>query len=190
MSKGKEPFNTTNNLRRAFLPPNFSFEIQGSEPVGQSFTPSQTSVGFVQLEPGDGLAFNGVGATLYVNLRSNSISGPIMSSTAPVFMPDHFFGITNFIFSTPAAVVPGTTYFFEVVVQSGDNWVVNTLGNVYPGGIAYFSQAAQPIWDLWFREGIIVPEPSAAWLILLGGGLWFYVRRKLGRAISKAQRVW
>jgi hypothetical protein len=39
-----------------------------------------------------------------------------------------------------------------------------------------------PSFDLWFQEGIIaVPEPSAAGLVLLGGGMLFYFRRHPSR---------
>src|SRR5690348_17349022 len=71
-----------------YFPPTFSFSIQGYGPVGQSFTPALPSVGFIQLEPGDALPVNGIGGTMYLNLRSNSISGAILGSTAPVFLPD------------------------------------------------------------------------------------------------------
>jgi hypothetical protein len=67
------------------------------------------------------------------------------------------------------AVTPGTTYYLQPVVQSGDNnWAV-VVGNFnYPNGtwIAY----GQPVLDgsvLWFREGTIVPEPSSALLSAL-----------------------
>ena len=67
------------------------------------------------------------------------------------------------------AVTPGTTYYLQPVVQSGDNnWAV-VVGNFnYPNGtwIAY----GQPVLDgsvLWFREGTIVPEPSSALLFAL-----------------------
>ena len=162
------------------IPANILEYIQSNEPVGESFIPSLSAVGFVQLELFDGHPNNGVGATLYVNLRSNSIAGPILSSTDPVFLPDTPFGggVTNFFFSGPAVVVPGTTYFFEIVVQSGDLWLVNTLSDAYPRGEFYRQGTAQPLADLWFREGIIVPEPSSAWIMLLAGGVWFCVRRR------------
>ena len=51
-----------------------TWDIQGNEPIGQSFTPALPSVGFVQLELFDGHPNNGLGATLYVNIRSGSIT--------------------------------------------------------------------------------------------------------------------
>ena len=150
------------------LPPNGLFDIQGHEPIGQSFVPALSSVGFVQFELFDGQPGNGLGATLYVNIRSNSITGPLMSSTSPVYMPEtpSGGGVTNFFFSTPVTVTPGTTYFFEIVVQSGDLLRVNLAGS-YPNGAAYYEGHAFPTDAFWFREGVVVPEPSSAALLLL-----------------------
>ena len=165
------------------IPANILRAIQPNQPVGQSFTPSLAAVGFVQLELFDGNANNGLGATVSVNLRSNSITGPILSSSVPVFLPDTPIGggVTNFFFSSAATVVPGTTYFFEIVVQSGDLWRVNSLGaNDYSAGTAFLQGAAQPLEDFWFREGIIVPEPSMAAFLITAGAL-FCVRWKNSR---------
>jgi len=162
---------------------NILYYIQGNEPIGQSFTPGLSSVGFIQLEPFDGNPNNGLGATLFVNLRSNSITGPILGSTAPVFLPDipSGGGVTNFLFSTPVPVVPGTTYFFEVVVQSGDFWTLNTAGYLYGGGPTFRQGVAQPLQDLWFREGIIVPEPSSILLFFGAAGILLLRRARRGR---------
>jgi len=160
--------------------PSLLYNIQSNEPIGQSFTPALSSVGFIQLEPFDGHPNNGVGSTLYVNLRSNSITGPVLGSTDPVFLPDipSGGGVTNFLFSTSVAVVPGTTYFFEVVVQSAELWRLNTLTDLYGGGTMIVQGVAQPLQDLWFREGIIVPEPSAALISFVVGAIWICVRRR------------
>ena len=157
---------------------NVLYNLQSNEPIGQSFTPLLSSVGFVQFEPFDGHPNNGLGATLYVNLRSNSMSGPILNSTDPVFVPDNFGDVTNFLFSTPVAVVPGTTYFFEVVAQSGDLWRLNALQNLYPGGTMFSQGIALAQTDLWFREGVIVPEPSAGLISFVIGATWICVRRR------------
>src|SRR5882672_1048303 len=47
--------------------------IQANEPIGQSFTAALSSVGFIRLFLSDN-AFDSVGATVYVNLRTNSIT--------------------------------------------------------------------------------------------------------------------
>jgi hypothetical protein len=156
--------------------------IQLNQPFGQSFTPSLSAVGFVRLWLFDGSQNNGQGATVYINLRADSITGPILSSTDPVPMPDNFGrgtnGYVNFVFPSPVAVTPGTNYYFQPVVQSGDVWqVVHDMHYNYAGGTAFFLGQAAPSFDLWFREGVVTPEPSATILLLLGGAILFYLQR-------------
>src|SRR4051812_29251765 len=55
-------------------------DMQPNAPVGQSFTPSLNSVGFVRFFMFDG-AHTGQSATVIVNLRSDSISGPILGTS-------------------------------------------------------------------------------------------------------------
>jgi hypothetical protein len=119
---------------------------------------------------------------MYVNLRSNSITGPIIASSDPVFMPDSFGsfsrGFTNFFFSTDISVVPGTTYYFQPIVQTGgDSWEVVNYTYNYSGGTVFFNGTANSSFDLWFREGIVVPEPSVLTL-LISSGVLLYVRRR------------
>src|SRR5436190_18779542 len=71
------------------------FSIQFHMPV-QSFTPSLSAVDFVRLALNDNNSFSGTGATVYVNLRSDALDGPILASTEPVCMPNGFTGFTNF----------------------------------------------------------------------------------------------
>jgi hypothetical protein len=47
--------------------------LQNSTPTGQSFTPSLSAVGFVRLNLNDPNPINGLGATIYLNLRTGSI---------------------------------------------------------------------------------------------------------------------
>jgi len=158
--------------------------IQEDQPMGQSFTPALSSVGFVQLKFDDFNPGNGLGATVYVNLLANSITGTVLDSTAPVFMPDGFsFGITNFFFATPVAVTPGTTYYLQPVVVSGDDpWDVVGGNYGYAGGTAFFNGQPSST-DLWFREGELVPEPASGLLVLLGvAGIWA-ARRLRGRGL-------
>ena len=153
--------------------------IQNDSPMGQSFSPSFSSVDFIQLGMGDGKA-DGLGATIYLNLRGGSFTGPILGSTTPVSMPDYYgFQATTFYFPASVSVTPSTQYFFEIVVQSGGTWVTGPSGFYkYAGGTEFNQGVADPLNDLWFQEGIVVPEPSAAWLALLGGGALVYARRK------------
>src|SRR5882724_10190565 len=58
--------------------------IQPDGPVGQSFTPSLSAVGLVRLDLFDWNNGNAKGATVYVNMRANSITGTILGSSMPV----------------------------------------------------------------------------------------------------------
>src|SRR5262249_27751219 len=153
-------------------------------PLGQSFTPGLTAVGFIRLDLFDAVNNNGKGAIVYVNMRADSINGTILGSSIPVSLPDGFGvnggGFTDFLFPIPVAVTPGTTYYFELAAQSGsDVWGVRRflLGTDYPGGTEYLS-GLPGIDDLWFREGIVAPEPSSAALLLLGGGVLLWKREE------------
>jgi hypothetical protein len=153
--------------------------IQAYNPMGQSFTPALSAVGFARFYMGDANFGNSLGATVYLNLRANSITGPILGTTDPVSMPDSFSAPVNFFFATPIAVVPGVTYFLQPAVQTGDFWhalIYDTYH--YAGGTAFESGVPQLASDLWFREGIVVPEPSSALLLLLGGGALMLFRRR------------
>jgi len=155
--------------------------LQSDQPMGQSFTPTLPSIAFVIFNLYDGDFLHNLGGTVYVNLRSTSITGTILSSTTPVFMPDGFFGITNFLFSTPVAVTPGVTYYLQPVAQAGsDGFGSAVTDGSYLGGIAYNNGLPWANHNLWFREGV-VPEPSSALLALLGSGAWLFIRRQRER---------
>jgi hypothetical protein len=86
-------------------------------------------------------------------------------------MPAPFpYGITNFFFPTPMAITPGTTYYLQPVVQSGnDQWGVIGGPYNYPGGTLFEFGAPDPNgYDAWFREGAFIPEPSSGLLVLQG----------------------
>ena len=149
---------------------------QGSPGFGQSFTPSLGSVGFIRLKVSDANPTNGLGATLYLNLRSDSIGGAILGSTEPVSLPNGFAGTPNFFFANPVSVSPGVVYYFQPVVQTGDLWYADSYEYNYPGGIGFHQGWGFPGSDMWFREGIVVPEPSASLLLFLGGCALAFVR--------------
>ena len=153
--------------------------IQPSQPTGQSFTPLLDSVGFVRLHAYDATFGNDLNGTLYVNLRAGSMTGPILGSTEPVVLPPLAARPVDFLFSTPVPVTPGTTYFFQPVVHSGNTWGLNASDYNYAGGTAFvLGQPNTRNWDLWFREGIVVPEPSSIMSMSLGGiGLVMAFRR-------------
>ncbi len=156
------------------LPGEAARGIQVSQPIGQSFTPLLSSVGFIRLQLFDINPGNGQGVMMSVNIRTNSIAGPILASSDTVSLVDGFpgnntVGFVNFFFTSPPAISPGLTYYFQPVVQSGDAWAIGrfVLPN-YPGGTEYINGQAG-INDLWFREGIyVVPEPAGLALVACG----------------------
>jgi hypothetical protein len=157
--------------------------IQENQPFGQSFTPTLSSVGFIQLQFIDADSQGHSGATVYVNFLENSITGTVLESTTPVSMPDGALDyVATFLFPTPVSVTPGTTYYFQpVVVQPGsdDPWGVIDGSYNYSGGTAYVQGTSFPNLDLWFREGVIAaPEPSCGLLALLGVAGFYFYRRK------------
>lgn len=159
-----------------------ALHIQFYPSLGQSFTPSLSTVGFVKLRLYDINPGNSLGATLVVNLRSTSMSGPILGTTT-VVLPDGYgyVGATNFLFATPVSVTPNTIYFFETLVQSGDSWGILTTVDTYPTGSVYANGFPVSGNDLWFREGVIVPEPSIAALLIAGISFWLVNRRRGSR---------
>jgi len=88
-------------------------------------------------------------------------------------------GFTDFVFQNPVAVTPGTTYFLSVeALHPSSNWGYRKFssGTEYTAGTEY--RGGNPgSGDLWFREGIIIPEPSSAALLLFGSATLFFTRR-------------
>ena len=140
---------------------------------GQSFIPTFSSIQFIQLNFEDSNRSNGLGASVYLSLRSGSITGAVLATTAPVFLPDGFGypnggntgnpngGPTNFFFATPVIVTPGTTYYFDLnVISGGDAFLVDAYHYGYSNGQLFILGQPSIGNDMWFREGIIVPKPS------------------------------
>lgn len=139
------------------------------QPMGQSFTPSIASVGFVELYLFHSDSVNHLGSSLSVMLRANSINGVILDVTSVVFIPDGFLGLATFTFPGPVNVVPGEMYFLQFV-QSGDNVSSYVADGSYSGGSEILQGIAIPDRNVWFREGVVVPEPSSAILVVFGLG--------------------
>jgi len=133
-------------------------------PLGQSFTPTLTSLNFVNL-----LTENG-SATVKVNIHLGSMSGPVLGTSQPTVIPFSISpGVSSFRFSTSVTLIPGDVYVIEPFVVCGNTLIGSTGINDYVGGDQILGGATQANNDLWFQEGISVPE-RGRWL-LLGTGL-------------------
>jgi hypothetical protein len=138
------------------------------DPTGESFIPTFSSVGFVQFYLNDASPTQ-LGSTLLVDIWSGSLTnGVLLGQTAPVTVGNFLAGTTTFFFSSPVALTPGSTYYLQPIIQSGDSESIGLAPNNYANGMAFLSGAADPGGDLWFREGIVVPEPSSLYLAILG----------------------
>ena len=152
--------------------------IQSSQPIGQSFTPSLNAVGVVQLFLEEQVANSSPNAVVAVNLLQNSITGPVIAQTMSVTLGTGFEGSVNLFFSTPVTVSPGTTYYFQPVVASGGAFVNVSTFYTYAGGTSFINGVADPSQNFYFREGIVIPEPSTWALLILGGGALLFRRCK------------
>lgn len=145
--------------------------------TGQSFTPSLSAIDFIRLEINDSTPTGTVASTWFLNLHSGTIHGPVLGTTATVDLPGGFTGAANFFFPNTIPLTPGTSYWFDVNSPDGGAWHVIFSQFNYPGGIAWAQDMANPLPDYWFREGVLVPEPSSAALLLLAGVTLIYFRR-------------
>lgn len=133
-------------------------------PLGQSFTPTRTSLNFVNLLTEYG------GTTVKVNIRLGSTSGPIIGTSQATVIPSSSSPrVSQFRFSHPIMLTPGNVYVMEPFAICGSTLIVSTGRNKYHSGNQILGGIAQTNADLWFQEGISVPK-RRGWL-LLGAGL-------------------
>jgi hypothetical protein len=79
---------------------------------------------------------NGVGSTVYVSLRENSITGNELAETSRVCLRDSCFGPATFFFSGNVPITPGETYFLVTVLQADDDNSAYADFHNYAGGTA------------------------------------------------------
>ena len=145
--------------------------------TGQSFTPTLAGIDFIRLELNDASASGTLSSTWFLNLHSDSIHGPVLGTTATVVLPGGFTGAADFYFPSTIPLTPGTSYWFDLNSPDGGNWHVIAGVFNYPGGYGWAQDTAYLFSDYWFREGLVVPEPSSVSLLLLGGAAFISLRR-------------
>jgi hypothetical protein len=140
--------------------------IQGRGPIVQEFTPSIGALDVVEIWTQDfGLPQgNGVGATLEVLLREDTINGPVLATSAPLTLPDGWDGPSRFHFTNVVWLTPEARYALELRAITGDNWGVNSHGDLFPPtysrGRYFVAGRPTDALDMWFRTGVRMPTPE------------------------------
>ena len=156
--------------------PDTGLTVDVHVPIGQSFTPTLTGLNFVELRMGD-LESNGLGGVFNVLIRSGgNTAGPVLGTSQDVTMPDSFghtlsFGglPIRFDFLAPVPLVPGNLYAIQLSKVSGDLFTLyGRQTDDYADGTSILFGVAISFQDFYFREGLVVPEPSSFVLAALG----------------------
>jgi hypothetical protein len=130
--------------------------------VRQEFTPSLSALDTVQLSIGQSIVApltvsSGLAAVL---IREGGANGPVIAESSSIHLPELFHGTPVFSFPKPVLVNPGGTYAFELVgFTPGAHWALGA-GTSYAGGALYIQGISNVEYDLLFREGLGIPEPS------------------------------
>ena len=152
--------------------------------IVQSFTPTLSGIGFVQLQtviaaldPGS------LGLTVVVQLREGGSLGPVIAATTPLFLQNLGTEFTPFFFPDNVPLTANQPYYFEPVVLGGGalDVAIKTPGPYDRGNLFLNGGPANPLSDLWFREGLVVPEPGTGVFVLMGLVLLFGWSRRRNR---------
>jgi hypothetical protein len=127
--------------------------------VGQEFTPSSNSLGFVDLATdGDGAS----GPSVQVLIRQGTITNPVLATSDTVPLTNGTSVATNrFRFEPALELSPGTTYVMQPVPGADQLSAVASGPDTYPGGRMIHNGQPDASADLWFREGSVVPAPDS-----------------------------
>ncbi len=147
-----------------------------NQPMGQPFTPSQSSVDVAALFIG---TFPGAFGNVEVNIRSGSITGTIIGTSQSQAITDA--GIYDFLFSQPISLNPGTTYYLQPFAVDGDGIGADLINAPGFTGSAIIGGVSHNNFNYWFQEGNVVPEPPSAALFLSGASITYWLRRRSRR---------
>jgi hypothetical protein len=171
---------TIDQSNTSFTPSLFQ-NVGAYYPMGQSFTASAPQLTFVHLSIAPEY-----GASLTVQIRSGSISGPILGTSALVTTNAGPIGSSPlpipFSFPELVHLTVGGQFVIAVIPGNGESsGLVGSSGgpfSSYAGGDQILGEIAQPGNDLWFDEGSDVPEPSTCLLLFLGCSFVLGVRQR------------
>jgi hypothetical protein len=156
--------------------------------TGQEFIPSMSGLDFVSVNLSTPISNTG---DFQVAIHAGTITAPVLALSDPVSSPAEGFANNTalFTFANVVPLTPGDTYVFELdELSSGAPWYIqipgsavvngNTINMNYPGGQLIYNGAPQSTEDMIFSEGLIVPEPGAAQLGLLGLLIFAIAKRR------------
>jgi hypothetical protein len=170
-------------MDQAFVPtvaPNCGMNI--SLDVQQEFTPTMNQLDTVQLWINEGssvpVPLPQTSGSLAVQIRDPAIDSGLMGRSTVMDLPARFQGTALFRFPNPVNLEPGHVYLLQPIVVAGANWFVNyncPQEPSYPGGRLFFNGTWMDDLDIFFAEGVGIPEPSPSVLLAVGLALIFGV---------------
>ncbi len=127
-------------------------------PIGQEFVPQRSSLDAVELTLANTDTSWPFPADVEVNIRADSITGPLLGTSLRITLPFGTSGVAHFDFASSVRLTAGQTHVIEIVTFPGGGNVGVSGGwtESYQAGRAIIQ--GQPIpasdnSDLWFREG-------------------------------------
>ena len=172
----------TAQVDQEHLPPSDQEFHSGVNPafdLQQEFTPTLDRVNFVQLFFNmSGISILRQSASFTVSIRDGGVDGAIIGTSSELDLSPEFQGFATFRFADPTDLSPNEKYAFDVRKTDGklDFWTVEA-GSLpgYAGGDLQFNGSIESGADLYFREGIAIPEPAPVLLVCMSAaGLGFF----------------
>jgi hypothetical protein len=161
-------------------PNGFGGGASGAYSFGQSFTHTLPAIDAIEFRLG------GMDAHVIVRLRdsvagADGLGGNIIAESLPVVVNIPVgYARHHFDFPSRVPLTPGQQYVAELRLTSGGLGVFQSIDNRYPGGQVFnegFPSALLQSQDLFFREGLHVPEPGGAAICFIAWAL-SHVRRR------------
>ncbi len=165
--------------------------------LGQSFTPSLSSIQFITINALGSMDNTPVQTTLRIRLflgedRSTdaiALSPDIVVRSRTVELPageftlvSHVVDPVTWLFDSPVSLDPGIRYSFYIDHISGDDlWWSAPLESSYAGGRALFTSPFGDVenesMSFSFSEGVLIPEPGS-FFMMGGAALIFSILRR------------